>query len=115
MADRRMDIIKRDDSDFELTFTDVDGEAIDLTGATVFFTVKRNKTDADADAVIAKSITSFDDPETGVAILQLSKTETNISPRSYYFDIQLKQSNGKVTSIQAGRFIVRQDITIRTS
>lgn len=110
-----MDCVKRDDTDFELHFTDVDGNNINLTGATVFFTVKRNKLDTDANAVITKEITDFETPTDGLALLQLSKTDTNIPVRSYYFDIQLKDSAGKITSSQAGRFIVSQDITIRTS
>lgn len=113
--DRRMDIVKRDDSDFELTFTDVDGNVINLTNCTVFFTVKRNKTDADANAVISKEITEFEEPTTGIALLQLASSETNIPARSYYFDIQLKDAAGKIMSTYAGRFVVSQDITIRTS
>lgn len=112
---RRIEVNRRDDSDFELTFTDVDGEAIDLTNCTVFFTAKRKRDDTDDEAIIKKQITSFSDPQSGIATLQLTKSETDISPRSYYFDIQLKQSNGKISSIQAGRLIVRQDITVRTS
>lgn len=115
MARIILEVIKRDDIGFELTFTDVDGNPIDLTGATVFFTVKKNKLDIDDDAVISKEITSFDAPTTGVALLELTAAETNISPRSYFFDVQLKNSDGKISSIQAGRFIISQDVTIRTS
>lgn len=110
-----LEVIKRDDVDFELSFTDVDGNPINLTGSTVFFTVKKNKTDVDNDAVIKKEITSFDDPTSGVALLELSKSDTDISPRSYYFDVQIKDSGGKISSSSVGRFIVSQDVTIRTS
>ena len=109
-----MSVVKRDDTDFELTFEDIDGNPINLTGATVFFTVKVNKTDAEDDAVLKKEITEFEDPTSGIALLQLSKTETDLIPKSYYFDIQLVDSTGKVASTYAGRFLVDQDITIRT-
>ena len=111
---RRMDVIKRDDTDFELTFKDVDGNPIDITGATVFFTVKINKTDADDDAVITKEIDDFEEPETGVALLSLTKDDTDIPVKAYYFDVQLKDSQEKIMSSYAGRFIVLQDVTIRT-
>ena len=60
-----MEVIRRDDCDFELTFKDVDGNVINLTGSTVFFTVKRHVDDDDDDAVISKTITSFEDPTSG--------------------------------------------------
>lgn len=115
MANRRMEVVKRDDTDFELTFEDVDGDPINLIGATVFFTVKRNKDDTDANAVIRKEITEFEEPTDGIALLQLTDEDTDISPRTYFFDIQLKDASNKITSTYAGRFIVHQDITIRTS
>ncbi len=115
MTTLEMEIIKRDDVAFQLTFTDSDGNAIDLTGATIFFTVKKNKTDDDVDAVISKQIDSFDNPITGVAQLDLTNSDTNILVGSYWFDIQLKDSNSKISSSAAGRFIVAQDVTIRTS
>lgn len=110
-----MSIIRRDDVSFELTFTDVDDAAINLTGATVFFTVKRKVTDVDADALIEKSITVFSAPLTGVALLTLSAAETNIAAGQYFFDIQLKTAAGKIASSSAGKFFVNQDITIRTT
>jgi hypothetical protein len=109
-----MEIVKRDDSDFELTFTDVDGAIIDLTDCTVFFTVKKYKDDDDEDALIAKEITSFEHPTTGVVILALTHDETDMAAGDYWFDLQLKNKNGQISSSSAGRFIVTQDITIRT-
>ena len=109
-----MEIIRGDDADFELTFKDIDGNPIDLTGATVFFTVKRHKTDSDTSAVLKKEITTFTLPLTGVALLELTDTETDLTPGSYYFDVQLKDTIGKITSSYSGRLLVFQDITTRT-
>ena len=110
----RMDIIKRDDSDFELTFTDVDGEIIDLTDGVVFFTVKKNVTDADDDAILQKEIDYFEHPATGVCTFSLTPTDTDILPGDYYFDIQLKNKSNRISSSAVGKFIVKQDITVRT-
>lgn len=115
MSDRRMDVVKRDDTDFEITFTDVDGNIVDLTDCTVFFTVKENKHDTDDQALIKKKITAFAVPTSGVALLQLTATDTNIPAKGYFFDIQLKNKAGKISSTISGRFIVSQDITIRIS
>lgn len=110
-----MQVIRRDDVSFDLTFTDVDGDPINLTGATVFFTVKKRATDPDDEAEISKSITSFDDPTSGVALLELTTSDTDMSAGRYLFDIQLKTVDGKIVSSTAGNFLVTQDITVRTS
>lgn len=109
-----MEVIKRDDCDFELVFTDRDGEPVDITGGTVFFTVKKNLYDSDNEAVIKKEITNFESPSEGKAILQLSRDDTDIVARDYYYDVQLVLDD-KVTSSDRGEFIVRHDVTIRNS
>jgi hypothetical protein len=114
MASQRMLIIKRDDSDFELTFKDIDSNPIDLTDGTVFFTVKRNKKDTDENAIIKKHITTFEDPTLGICTLSLSSSDTDILPGDYWFDVQLKDKLGRISSTYAGRMLVKQDITIRT-
>lgn len=115
MADRRMEVIKKDNADFEFTFKDVDGELINLTGSTVFFTVKRNKNDLDDDALIKKDITDFTGMSLGTVLLELSSSDTDMLAGSYFFDVQVKYPNNKIASSEAGRFIVKQDITNRTT
>ena len=92
MSDRRMEANRRDDTDFEITFKDVDGAVIDINGATVFFTVKEDLRDDDDDAILQKEITYFDKPEEGIAIITLTKEEMDIPPKAYYFDLN-KQKN----------------------
>jgi len=115
MARPRGEINKRDNSNFEITIVDEDGNAINLTDGTVFFTVKKKPTDTDEEAIIKKDITAFDDPTSGVCLLNLTPEDTNISPGVYWFDIQFKDATDGITSSSAGKFLVRQDITIRTT
>lgn len=107
-------VIRGDDATFELTFTDAEGNAIDLTGGTIFFTVKKKLDDDDDDAVIAKEIASFDNPATGVQDLELTNEETDVGVRSYWYDVQFKDAAGKITSSSRGRFTVTNDVTKRT-
>ena len=51
--------IKGDTVDLDIQLFDVEDNEINLTGCTVFFTVKRNIQDADSKALISKDITSF--------------------------------------------------------
>lgn len=111
----RISIIRRDDVQLEFTFTDSNNNAVDLTGSTVFLTVKRKRTDTDAEALISKETTSFSAPTTGVMTFDLTDQETNIAPGLYYFDVQLKDSSGLISSSVAGDFRVSQDITTRIS
>lgn len=107
------EIIRRDDTDLQLTFTDVDGNPIDLTGGTVYLTVKTRPSDSDDDAVLAKELTEFDTPETGVCIIQIASDEADIAPGNYFYDVQLKL-NDNIASAKKGIIRVLSDITQKT-
>lgn len=96
----------------EAVFTDENGDAVDITGATVYFTVKKKSYYTDAQAEIQKTVTTFDDPTSGIAYIELSPTDTDIEAGLYMFDIQIKESDGTITSTYTGRIHVRRDITI---
>lgn len=108
-------LIRRDDVDLDLTFTDKDGEAINLTGCTVFFTMKEKKTDTDDDAVIQKEITDHTTPLEGKTRVTLTNSETDITPRHYFYDVQIVDTDDKVISSSVGQIKILQDVTIRTS
>lgn len=115
MATIRPDIelIRGDSSSIDFTL-----EGVDLTGATVFFTAK-SVIDNDADdstAAIAVEVTSHDDPTNGHTIIPLSATDTNVTPGEYFYDIQVKASDGTtITSIRYRKLEVFADITRRTT
>jgi hypothetical protein len=108
-----LEIIKRDDIDLDVTITDTDGNAIDLTNKTVIFTMKENM--FDEDYVIQKRITSHTDPTEGKTRVVLDHDDTNVTPKYYFFDLQVVSSTGKVTSIPRGQVRVMQDITAEAS
>lgn len=93
----------------------VDG--VDLTGSTVFFTAKptiSNSAD-DSDAVIEKTVTSHSDPTNGDTVIELTSTDTNVTPGNYYYDIQIKDAGGSITSIPVRILEIFGDITRRTT
>lgn len=108
-----IEVIRGDDVTLTLTFTDKNGVIIDLTNSTVFFTVKRKVSDTDANALISKTITSFAAPTTGVCTVSLTDTDTNLSSGVYYYDVQLVDATGLVSSIEKDKFVVIKDITTR--
>lgn len=92
---------------------DVNDTPINITGATVYFTVKNSYDDPDSAALIAKTVTSHTDPTNGETQFVLSATDTDIEPREYYYDLKIQFMSGTVNSIQFGKFRVLPSITRR--
>lgn len=107
-------IIKRGDTDsFSINFLDENKAPIDLTGWTVWFTVRNTPADTltqdDNDALISKKYTNLD--KSGSIVVELSETETNKDAGTYYYDIQFKDKLGNISSTDTYRFIIKNDIT----
>jgi hypothetical protein len=105
-----------DDFDLNVTFKDSAGAAIDITGCTVFFTMKSDPEDADADAVVEKTVTIHTDPAHGITLVSLDHSDTDLLKGRYYYDLQLVDDVTHVVhSTRAGVCEVYEDITRRTS
>lgn len=102
----------------ELTFTTENNEPYDLTGCTVYFTVRPRaqlqgltETINDNAATIHKAITSHSDPTGGKTTLELSKVDTNIDAGSYYYDIQIKTATDDIVTVTRDTFRIYNDVT----
>ena len=115
MANNILQVFKRDTKIYNLTFKDSDEVAIDITGYTIFFTVKQDETDTDANAKISKTVTSHTSPTEGLSQVTLEPADTDLDVRKYYYDIQIKDGSGNITTVVKDTFEIVQDITIRTS
>ena len=98
-----------------LTFLDNSQDPIDITGWTVYFTIKKDKDDPDASAVIKKDITSHSVPLSGQTILSLTASELDDLLGDYYYDFQIKKDDGTIKTLVVGKFIVYFDVTRRTT
>lgn len=109
----KIELIRGDSRTITIPITNPDGTAKNLTGCTVYFTVNATKEPvSDASAVIAKSTTSFASPTTGIATISLTNADTqNITPGSYYYDVQLKDASGNISSEEQDRCVVKPDTT----
>src|SRR5687768_6478528 len=110
-----LEIKRGDDVSFEMTFREEDGTAYDITGMTVFFTMKRKFSDADADALISKTVTSHSDPTAGETTVALSNSDTTVTPGKYPYDLQIKDGDGKIQSTSTAYITILPDVTQRTS
>ena len=110
-------IYRSDTDEFTVTFTDGDGVAINLSSSEVLMTVRKKypKTDVidDTDADISATATIPVGTD-GKAYFNITPTQTDIDPREYYYDIQLKNSEDEVRTIGVAKYIVKYDITRRT-
>jgi len=89
-----------------------------LVGCTVFFTVKKSEWDTDltdTTAVLKKTITSHTDDAAGLTLISLTTTDTYVTPRSYHYDIRVKEADDKVYKVQEGRCVVDGSPTNRTT
>ena len=89
-----------------------------LTGATVYFTVKDNSWDDDADdseAIISKDITSHTDAATGLTTITLTDLQTNVEPKKYYYDVTVKESDGLIYKATEGRCTIESVVTNRAA
>jgi archaellin len=102
-----------DDVALNLTFKDSAGVAIDITNYTIYFTLKKNKFDEDADAVLLKNITVHTSPTAGQTQVSLTSAETALLSGSYYYDIRYKTGAGVKKVVDSGVFTFQENISVR--
>ena len=107
------DFYRGDTQRYKLTLTEKEtGDPIDLTGGTMWFTLKSKASDTDADAVVQKQVTTHLDAVNGITEVVLDATDTtNADAGRYYYDFQFVDSAGTVKTILAGKVRLLQDIT----
>lgn len=98
-----------------INLIDSNGDPIDATGWTIYFTVRTTAsvtsiTD-DTSAVITKTVAG---DISGIQNLTLTSTQTDIDPGTYKYDIQIKKSDDTISSSTPAIFIVNGDITRTT-
>ena len=64
----------------------------DITGWTIYLTVKNKKSDSDANAVITKKVTTHSDPVGGISDIQLTTEDTD-RIGNYYYSIDYKDDS----------------------
>jgi len=74
---------------FKFTVTDSDGNIVDITLATLTYTIKRKK--SDSTSLIQKDDGDFDKSEAvnGIARISLSVTDTDLSPNIYISELKV--------------------------
>jgi hypothetical protein len=107
-----VDLVRGDSKTYTLSFTDGGGTAINITTWVIYYTVKEELNDTDAQAAIRKIITVHTDPTHGISdiVLENSDTQTLKAPQTYWHDIQVDIA-GKINTIMFGQLNVIADVT----
>jgi hypothetical protein len=110
-------ITEADTAPFSLSLTDGDGNAIDITGWTVWCTVKENQDDVDADATIQKVVGAgeHDDAANGETSFTFTSDDTADLDGDYYYDIQVLTDNNEIYTLVRGTVTFLEGYTDATA
>ena len=105
-----IEVFKAEDKILTLTFKDSAGDAIDITGYTIWFMVKKSRDDTDAEAIINKTVTSHSDPTNGETTVDLTNSDTDIEVDNYFYGIKWLDTSSDTLVIDDGDFKVKTPV-----
>lgn len=120
MALRRLSLTRGDTQTYTLQFNGstagTSGSAYDITGWTVYFTLKTDYNLADSAASLQKTVGTHGTAGTnGIATINLAASDTvNLSPGEYFFDIAVKTAANEIYTVMKGMFDLEFDVTRAT-
>jgi hypothetical protein len=106
--------------DYDHKFTAVFAGVEDLTGAKIWFTIKAEPTDSDAEAKLAytsDTIAQIEivDPPNSKFVIHLKGSDTALLAGVLSYDIQAKLSSGKIVTLARGVIEFLNNLTQATS
>lgn len=104
-----LQVYRGDSFSIDGTIRNQDGDAVNLAGGAMRFSVKRSPTDV---AYIISKPCGITDAPNGKFNVSLLPTETAIAVSDYVYDIQLQLGSGAVHTVRKGTFTILRDITI---
>ena len=121
MALKRLSLIRGDSQTYTLTFKGgTSGTLFDITGWTVYFTLKENSDLPDSAASLQKILTAGTNGTTGfgtagtsgIAVITILPADTgNLVPTAYDFDIQVRTAASEVYTVLKGKFDLEYDVS----
>lgn len=90
----RLIVVRGTTPQYEIAVVDKSTQAaFDLTGFTMYFTVKKGQYDADADAIIGPVTATISSPTTGVGTVGLSVSDTTVPEGLYWYDVRITDAD----------------------
>jgi len=103
-----------DTKDVQVRLTS-DGAAIDVNGYTARLTIDTRKEPTDTSTQVFQTTATLNSPATD-GILRFdfalfASASPEISPGSYYYDVEVTDAGGEIFTPLIGKFVVKQDIS----
>lgn len=101
---------------FDIVVTDINGDAVNLTSAYIWFTAKHNFGDTDETAVFQKTVGDgiyLSNPTLGQMEVQLASVDTEmiVDKTRLKYDVQIKDISGSIYTVASGLLSVEPDVT----
>ena len=109
MQCKNLELFKKTTHSYEVPF-EKNGQATDITGWTIYFTVKVSMKDLDANAKISKKVTVHSNPLTGIALIELDELDTDIEEGSYYYSIDYKDDKDNIGTVIYGKLKIIKSV-----
>jgi hypothetical protein len=111
-----LSMYRGDDESFDVAVVDRDGDVVDLTGADLRFTAKRDVGDLDVDAVMAKTIgagITVTNAAGGLARIDIDAADTDTMTRGtvLVWDLQAQDNSDKVRTLASGTLRIQVDVS----
>lgn len=109
-------MFRGDDKTFEITVKDSDDVAVDLTGGTMFFSVKETENDPTAlitkDSAVGITEIEFTNPTGGIAQIKLVPADTrNLKAGEYLYDVQFTTTTSTKHTLVKAKLTLFDDVT----
>ncbi len=109
MQHKDIKITKKTTKVYELIFKK-NGAYENITGWSIYFTVKSNMNDSDANAKISKTVTSHSDAVNGKTLITLEATDTDIDAGNYYYSIDWKDDDDQEGVLFQGKLKITESV-----
>ena len=87
-----------------------EGAPTDITGWIIYFTIKANVDDTDLNAKLRKRITEHLNATEGIAVVELTPEDTNITSGNYYYSIDYKDTDDNEDIVVIGSMKIKEPI-----
>jgi len=109
MQCKDLELLRKSTKTYELQFKK-DGASVDITGWTVYFTIKEKTEDLDTSAKLAKTVTTFENATSGIALVELSIIETDITAGNYWYSFDFKDDDDNEGTVVSGKIKIKEPI-----
>jgi|SRR5665213_943400 len=106
-------VFRGDDFATQLVFNDSNNVPINITGWTIFFTVKRRLSDPDSIAMISLNLTPTD-PVNGICLVTVPSASLTSFVGSYFYDFKFINMSGGIVTITSGTITFLDHATRRS-